>query len=1075
MSNFSMEDHISMFSGATIDDAVDTITGIDPASFAWMKVVSSVSRPADLNTLRDIGNFVVRYYTNGLDTFDNIPVNISVCLMDDKLTQIIIAGADRYLRQAESQEAAFGPWHLATDVIGIPRSPVAPTDAIEGSIWLDTSNTSAPALKRYDGTAWYITTNEVYMDTDVYDKNNNKISILLGIVNALGETAGSIGLHEAPIDIAVIPKKTVYDSGIAYIISAPSVGPNPIQSLLIMKETPVLHVLPTGEWVDIIYAFGMIFIRSKAGKLLVSPTGEKWTNFSKVSANVKFIKYTGNRLFIFDQLGYGYSSFDNVIWNIEKISIPAEFVVEDVAYGNKLYLLAGHGAGIASDKYFTSSDGIVWEIQTLPTSALWAHVIYGNKIFIIFANERTTGNTINSYVSSDGIKWVKDNQSCAGKYTGYSNGEFVSMENGNTLSFFTSNTTVVAPTLTVEPFEGLVVPGSISLVDGLGFAVYLRKNDSYRIKRITVSSIFDEVGSHIADPNIHITPENEIIYDAKLNPADLATGIAAFTDTTTKYSDSAVAALGVTGASDSVTKSRDDITAHLASTEMHLTAEQKAKYDAKATSDHTHHLDGKVTIDGSNITTGEIDIERLPPELFNVVITVLSDDVRFLLTKEKAHNGTVVHVYNPDVVPILDEWYRVKDDNKLALPEGYLRFTPDESSAIGYWDTILGIPTTVEGYGVADLYTKTELSAVMATSDKTRAGYSDTELEAFFGRIMPQVESQRVSSGDLNEKVKMYDGILLPEAMKWTIGNAGVSSNLEGIIYSNNKFVSVGFGGNILTSTDTVTWTKRESGTTNMLWGITYGNNLYIAVGFGGTIVTSTDAITWTIRPTEITDNLLSIAHGANIYVAVGNAGTIATSPTGTTWTKRISNVADTLHGIVFANGLFVAVGLNGAITTSPDGITWTKRTSGVVNGLWGVAYSNGVYASVGNDGMILSSSDGFTWSRRGEASDNDLYDITSGNGVFVAVANDGVIITSTNGMTWNRRANGEKSDISAITNGNGLFVAAGGNGVIVTSPDGTNPLIYRDILSAQIDRGVLYSAIAGSTLTTAKACAVKF
>lgn len=71
---------------------------------------------------------------------------------------------------------------------------------------------------------------------------------------------------------------------------------------------------------------------------------------------------------------------------------------------------------------------------------------------------------------------------------------------------------------------------------------------------------------------------------------------------------------------------------------------------------------------------------------------------------------------------------------------------------------------------------------------------------------------------------------------------------MDGVTYGNGKFVAVGEGGGICTtSIDGLTWTKpvvieKESG---LLRKVVYISGTFVAIGFHGTVLKSTDAINW--------------------------------------------------------------------------------------------------------------------------------------------------------------------------------------------------------------------------------------
>ena len=64
--------------------------------------------------------------------------------------------------------------------------------------------------------------------------------------------------------------------------------------------------------------------------------------------------------------------------------------------------------------------------------------------------------------------------------------------------------------------------------------------------------------------------------------------------------------------------------------------------------------------------------------------------------------------------------------------------------------------------------------------------------------------------------------LVYPDGNSWTKRTSGTYNSLYDVTYGNNKFVTVGKSGTILTSSDGTTWTSRTSGTSNGLRGVAY-------------------------------------------------------------------------------------------------------------------------------------------------------------------------------------------------------------------------------------------------------------
>lgn len=70
----------------------------------------------------------------------------------------------------------------------------------------------------------------------------------------------------------------------------------------------------------------------------------------------------------------------------------------------------------------------------------------------------------------------------------------------------------------------------------------------------------------------------------------------------------------------------------------------------------------------------------------------------------------------------------------------------------------------------------------------------------------------------------------------WTLVSPG---SMYGVAWCVDKFVAVGAGGMIQTSTDGITWTSRTSGTANDLYGVSEYNGVILVTGNNGTVLRS--------------------------------------------------------------------------------------------------------------------------------------------------------------------------------------------------------------------------------------------
>jgi peptidoglycan/xylan/chitin deacetylase (PgdA/CDA1 family) len=279
----------------------------------------------------------------------------------------------------------------------------------------------------------------------------------------------------------------------------------------------------------------------------------------------------------------------------------------------------------------------------------------------------------------------------------------------------------------------------------------------------------------------------------------------------------------------------------------------------------------------------------------------------------------------------------------------------------------------------------------------------------------------------------------------WSTANYSGSDIFNAVAYGNSRFVGVGIGGVIQTSTDGINWSAQSPGNDNDLHdlhGIVFGNNKFVAVGNAGMILTSPDGISWTTQSSGTTTQINAVTYDSGKFVAVGDNGIILTSPDGIGWTTRSSGTNAVLSRITFGSDKFVAVGIGGIILTSPDGIGWTLRSSGTNNSLYGIAYGNSQFAAVGSAGVILTSPDGINWNSRNSIVTTDLISAGYGNSTFVIVGMFGEILTSTGGIDWTNRYSGVGNDLFGIAYGNSRFVAGGEETILYSICGAVSPAI---------------------------------
>jgi len=182
---------------------------------------------------------------------------------------------------------------------------------------------------------------------------------------------------------------------------------------------------------------------------------------------------------------------------------------------------------------------------------------------------------------------------------------------------------------------------------------------------------------------------------------------------------------------------------------------------------------------------------------------------------------------------------------------------------------------------------------------------------------------------------------------------------INAIAYGNGTFVAGGSG--MVISTDCTTWTVVEGFSLGTdINAIVFVNNKFIIYGYGGKMATSTDGTTWTAVAGS-SFNFYRIAYGNGKFVAGNLSGEMATSTDGTTWTAVADSTFGTsgIYAIAYGNGKFFAGGKNGIMASSTDGAMWTAEAKSIFgtseskksyDNIRAIAYGNNKFVAVGDN-----------------------------------------------------------------------------------------------------------------------------
>ncbi|MEO8425677.1 MAG: hypothetical protein ABI651_01060 [Verrucomicrobiota bacterium] len=140
----------------------------------------------------------------------------------------------------------------------------------------------------------------------------------------------------------------------------------------------------------------------------------------------------------------------------------------------------------------------------------------------------------------------------------------------------------------------------------------------------------------------------------------------------------------------------------------------------------------------------------------------------------------------------------------------------------------------------------------------------------------------------------------------------------------------------------------------NALDSVALGNGRFVIVGSGGAIVTSTNATDWVNESVPFSKVAKSITFAGGHFIAIADR-LLYESSDGVRWTGHKTPIPNFNqgHAVAYGNGVFVGVGLNGTIASSTNLVDWRVDDVNSQSDFHAVTYDAGHFVAVGSSVVV--------------------------------------------------------------------------------------------------------------------------